>query len=210
MSASTYAEEPAPCGAASVRLATPDDHAAIRGVITAAYAQYEMAIGPEAYDRYLADLLDLTRHASHGPLVVAEVDGVVRGSAAFYPESAAQGLGWPAGWSGGRALAVHPDARGQGVAQALVAACEELAHLYGAPVFAFHTLELMSGAIRLYERLGYCRAPAYDRDLLPHFGVTAGPPLRAIAFQRTFDEAGQRPPRIIGIRAAAAATRSRR
>ncbi|GAA4698688.1 GNAT family N-acetyltransferase [Nocardioides conyzicola] len=193
MSVSTYVEEPAGCGAVTVRLATRDDHAAMRAVITAAYAQYEMAVGPEAFDRYLADLLDLDLHASHGPLVVAEVDGVVRGSAAFYPESAAQGLGWPAGWSGGRALAVHPDARGHGVARALVAACEELAHEYGAPVFAFHTLELMTDAIRLYERLGFVRAPAYDRDLLPHFGVTAGPPLRAIAYQRTFAATERRP-----------------
>jgi GNAT superfamily N-acetyltransferase len=145
-----------------------------------------MAIGPEAYDLYLEDLLDLDTHASHGPLLVAEVDGVVRGSGAFYPDSAAQGLGWPQGWSGGRALAVHPDARGLGVAQALVEACEELAHIFGSPVFAFHTLELMSDAIRLYERLGYVRAPEFDRDLRPYFGVTAGLPLRAIAYRRTF------------------------
>ena len=45
-----------------------------------------------------------------GSCMVAEVDGVVRGSGAFYPDASIQGLGWPSGWAGGRALAVHPQA----------------------------------------------------------------------------------------------------
>ena len=63
------------------------------------------------YRRYLADLLDVDRHARDGQLLVAEVDGVVLGSGAFYPDASIQGLGWPRGWAGGRALAVHPRAR---------------------------------------------------------------------------------------------------
>src|SRR3954451_1172954 len=122
MSLTMHVEQPAPCGCVRVRLAEADDLPAIRELILAAYEEYETAIGPDAYDLYLEDLLDLELHARNGPLIVAEVDGVVRGSAAFYPDAAAQGLGWPTGWAGGRALALHPAARRQGVAQALLEA----------------------------------------------------------------------------------------
>ena len=167
-----------------IRFADPSDHTAIREVINAAYRQYETAIGPDAFDNYLEDLLDLERHARNGPLVVAEVGGSVRGYGAFYPDIAAQKLGWPPGWAGGRGLAVHPAARGIGVAHALIGACEDLAYEYGAPVFAFHTLELMGDARGLYDYLRYVRAPEFDQDLRPHFGVTAGTPIRALAYRR--------------------------
>lgn len=166
------------------RLADHTDHAAIRELLEAAYGQYEMALGPDAFDAHLEDLLDLDRHAANGALVVAEIDGVIQGSAAFYPDIAAQKLGWPPGWAGGRGLAVHPSARGLGVAQALIATAEDLAVQHGAPVFAFHTLELMSDAISLYNHLGYVRAPEFDQDLRPYFGIVAGLPIRAIAFRR--------------------------
>ena len=193
---------PRACGSVVVRLAEPADYPAIRAVILAAYGEYETAIGPDAYDLYLEDLLDLELHARNGPLIVAEVDGVVRGSAAFYPDAAAQGLGWPSGWAGGRALAVHPAARRQGVAQALLEAAEGLAHEYGAPVFAFHTIDLMSGAIALYKDLGYRRAPEFDQDLRPHFGTTAGQPIQAIAFRRDLTTPGRarRHPHVTSLR----------
>ena len=191
MSLTMRDEQPAHCGSVVVRLAGPDDYPDIHAVILAAYGEYETAIGPDAYDLYLDDLLDLELHARNGPLIVAEIDGVVTGSGAFYPDVAAQGLGWPKGWAGGRALAVHPAARRQGVAQALLEAAEGLAHEYGAPVFAFHTIDLMTGAIALYKDLGYHRVPEFDQDLRPHFGTTAGQPIQAIAFRRDLTTPGR-------------------
>jgi predicted N-acetyltransferase YhbS len=96
---------------------------------------------------------------------------------------------------------VHPAARRQGVAQALLEAAESLAHDYCAPVFAFHTIDLMSGAIALYKALGYSRAPEFDQDLRPHFGTTAGQPIQAIAFRRDLTP-GQvrRHPRLTSLR----------
>lgn len=172
-----------------VRAATRHDHVAIRTVVAAAYEQYEPIVGAVLFRRYLDDLLDLDRHAHHGKLLVAEIDGVVRGSGAFYPDSSVQGVGWPQGWAGGRALAVHPDARRHGVAQALLAACERLARESGAPVFAFHTASFMSGAVGLYQRMGYARAPEYDRDLGAYLGTTNDSEMCALAFRRNLTDA---------------------
>ena len=55
-----------------VRPAEPADHPAIRAVILAAYGEYETAIGPDAYDLYLEDLLDLELHARNGLMIVEE------------------------------------------------------------------------------------------------------------------------------------------
>jgi GNAT superfamily N-acetyltransferase len=171
-------------GTVLVREAGAADRPAVRGLVTAAYAQYADVLPPALFRRYLADLLDLDRHAAHGVLLVADLGGRVVGSAAFYPDIAAQGMGGPAGWAGGRALAVHPAARGAGAAQALLAAFECRARAVGAPVFAFHTGGFMTGAIALYEELGYRRAPRYDLDLAAHYGVRTRTPVRSIAFRR--------------------------
>jgi|SRR6478752_5539629 ribosomal protein S18 acetylase RimI-like enzyme len=174
--------------AVHTRPASVRDYPAIRRIISAAYAQYEVPLGVLLYRRYLADLLDIDRHARDGQLIVAEVGGLVRGSGAFYPDSSLQGLGWPSGWAGGRALAVHPAARRDGVARALLAACERLARENQTPVFAFHTASVMTGAITLYERLGYCRAPEFDQDLATHFAVAPGRRVLALAYRRDLAE----------------------
>src|SRR5262249_13389462 len=96
-----------------VRPALTSDRPAIRAVVTAAYAPYAHVLGVGLFARYQADLLDLDRHECLGDLLVAEVDGVVRGSGTYYPEAAEEGVGWPRGWATGRGLAVDPAARGQ-------------------------------------------------------------------------------------------------
>jgi GNAT superfamily N-acetyltransferase len=168
-----------------VRDAGPADHAVIRDVLRTAYGQYVADIPRAVWDPYLADLLDLDRHARDGQLVVAVVDGAIAGYAAFYPDASAQGLGWPLGWAGGRGLAVHPDFRGRGVAATLLAELERRAQEAGAAVFAFHSSAFMTTAVALYERLGYCRAPQFDIDVNAHYGVTAAArPWPALAFLR--------------------------
>jgi GNAT superfamily N-acetyltransferase len=167
-----------------VRAATREDHADMRAVLRAAYAPYAPHLGPELFARYLADLLDLETHAAHGQLLVAEDHGRIVGTAAFYPDSFVQGFGWPPGWAGGRALSVHPDARGRGAAQALLAHVETLARLAGSRVFAFHTAEFMVDAVALYEHLGFRRAPDFDTDLGAHYGIRTDRSVVLIAYRR--------------------------
>jgi len=173
-----------------VRAAVPADYPAIREVVLAAYGQYAYLVAPDVFEPYLADLLDLEKHARNGRWLVVEADGQIQGSGAFYPDAAAQGYGLPAGWASGRALAVHPAVRGRGAARALLAAVECLAEDSGAPVFAFHTASFMTSAIALYERLGYQRAPELDYNWATQYGPSAQP-ITSIAFYRRLGNAPQ-------------------
>ena len=167
-----------------VRDAVPADYPAIREVLIAAYRQYADLLSLDIFSPYLADVLDLEKHARHGRLLVVEADGRVCGFGAFYPDAAVQGVGWPAGWASGRALAVHPAARGRGVARTLLATCERLAREAGAPVFAFHTASFMTDAITLYERLGFRRAPEFDFDLAARYSRFGAAPIMSITYLR--------------------------
>jgi GNAT superfamily N-acetyltransferase len=173
----------------TVRTAEPSDHASIRAVVRAAYGQYAQVLPIPVFDGYLADLVDLDRHASQGTLLVAEAGARIQGSAAFYPNTSVQGLGWPEGWSGGRGLAVRPGARGLGVARALIAESEQMARATGSPVFAFHTAAFMSAAVELYEHLGYQRAPEFDLDLAAHYGLAGLAHIPVIAYWRDLNAA---------------------
>jgi GNAT superfamily N-acetyltransferase len=170
----------------AVRPATTADHPEIREMLHAAYAPYAARIAPEVYERYLADLLDLDRHARDGELLVAEIDGRIAGYAAYYPDAALQHMSWPRGWASGRGLAVRPSARGRGVASTLITEVTRRARDSGAPVFAFHTSAFMTTAVALYERLGYERAPQFDVDVNAHYGVRAPIPWMALAYLRRF------------------------
>ena len=81
-------------------------------MLLAAYQQYATVMPPAVFGRYLAELLDVEARARVGRILVAEVGGRVVGTVTYYPDAAAEGLGWPAGWAGLRALGVEPGARG--------------------------------------------------------------------------------------------------
>ncbi len=150
----------------TIRVATDADTEAVRRVIAAAYAEFEVSLAPGLFTAYLSNLLDLDGRAASSVQLVADLDGEVVGAVTFYPDAgAATGFGWPTGWAALRALAVDPTHRGRGVGQLLVSACIERATASGAPAIGLHTADLMGSAIGLYERLGFGRAP--DLDIRP-------------------------------------------
>jgi GNAT superfamily N-acetyltransferase len=167
-----------------IRDAVPADYPAIRGVVIAAYRRYAPPIARDVFLPYLADLLDLEKHARLGRLLVVEADGHICAYAALYPDASLQGLDWPPGWASGRGLAVHPAARGLGAARALLATLERLAREAGALVFAFHTASFMTDAVALCERLGYRRAPKFDFDMAARYGGFGALPIKSIAYLR--------------------------
>jgi ribosomal protein S18 acetylase RimI-like enzyme len=69
-----------------------------------------------------------------------------------------------------RALAVRPEARGQGAGRALVDAVIERAASLGIRHLLLLTQSEMKTAHRIYEQAGFARLP--DRDLSPEPGIT--------------------------------------
>lgn len=166
-----------------VRDARPGDHDGLRELLAAAYDQYAGAVAVRAlFDRYLADVLDVDGSPEASTLI-AEADGRLAGTARFYPAGAVPYL--PAGWAWVRAVGVRPDLRGAGVARALMADCVRRAADGGAAVLSLHTMAFMADAVRLYERLGYRRAPELDIDVARHYGV--GGEMVALAYRLTVE-----------------------
>ena len=67
-------------------------------------------------------------------------------------------------------LAVNPAARGRGVGQALVELCLRRSRELGYAGVRMSSMDRMTSAHRVYERLGFARAP--DDDWSPEPGVT--------------------------------------
>ena len=150
-----------------IRTATPADRGTIARLTLAAYREYATIMAPAAWSALdgavrasLVDDTGVTR-------LVAEVDGTIVGSAALYaPDSAAYGdLAAIAPWPEVRLVAVDPEARGRGVARALVDECIRRARASGATALGLHSSHSMRTALHLYARMGFVRDP--ERDFQP-------------------------------------------
>lgn len=164
--------------------AGPGDYHSARAVLIMAYAEYQTVLPDPVFAAYIQDLVDLERRAKHSQLLIARRRGRAVGVVSFYPDACDQGVGWPEeGWGGVRALAVVPQARGLGVAEALMNACMDRARAADAPALALHTADFMEAASRFYRRLGFRRAPHFDFDV-PDSAANNHPPVTARAYVR--------------------------
>lgn len=97
--------------------------------------------------------------------LVAEMDGKIVGSVALFPAKmdAYKGLtDEKQDYPEIRMLAVSREARGKGVARALVNECIQRAKGKGYRSIGLHTADFMEDAIDLYSRLGFERLTQYD------------------------------------------------
>ena len=148
---------------AAIRLADGDELAAIAAIFTPALARYRGNGADAILEAYLAELLDVRSRFDVAETYVALDGTAIVGSIAFYADVVLEGWSsFPAGWAGFRALAVHPVARGRGVGVTLVERCLERAREVGAPALGIHTIAVLDDAVRLYERVGFVRTPAFD------------------------------------------------
>ncbi len=147
-----------------IRDARPGERDVIRVLTERAYAEYATTMSPAAW-RGLSQAVSAAL-ASDAPAewIVAERDGAVVGSVVLYPpsEDAYHGLAKRTTSPELRLLAVPPESRGLGIARMLVDECVRRARRSGAKEIGLHTSESMQAAMRLYERLGFQRAPEYD------------------------------------------------
>jgi ribosomal protein S18 acetylase RimI-like enzyme len=154
-------------------------HAEIRRLLRAAYAGYAATVPAAVFPVYLADVLDIT---ADGATVLAAVEGVtVVGTARLHLHPTTVELPTAAAYV--RGVAVRPDLAGAGIARALMASCADRARAAGATSLYLHTTSFMTRAIRLYEGLGYRRAPECDTDSGEHYGLAVDPPLQALAYR---------------------------
>jgi ribosomal protein S18 acetylase RimI-like enzyme len=120
-------------------------------------------------DPYAPHLLDAEARAVDGELLVAEVDDQLAGTVTFCPEGSSFSEVAGPGEGEFRMLAVAPAARRRGVAEALVHACISRSRQLGYTAVVLSSLPVQTDAHRLYERLGFRRAP--ERDWAPRPGI---------------------------------------
>jgi len=129
-------------------------------------------------DGYVRELVDTARRAREAEVWVAVEDGPERdpeggqvlGAVTFCPVGSAYREIGRDGEGEFRMLAVSPAARGRGIGRALVELCMWRASELGYAGIRMSTMDRMSSAHRVYERLGFTRAP--QDDWSPEAGVT--------------------------------------
>jgi ribosomal protein S18 acetylase RimI-like enzyme len=144
-----------------IKAARPDEYAFLGELTVRAYGTLPGRDHP-AHRGYEPHLRDVAGRAERSVVLVAELDGVPVGTVTYVsgpgpdaetddPEAAEI-----------RMLAVAPEARGRGVGEALVRACIARARTDGRRRLVLHTRLEMAAALRLYDRLGFVRAPGLD------------------------------------------------
>lgn len=152
-----------PLPAVVVRALEPgDDHAAVGRIVQAGYFDLPGYPHEEHYDEEIA------RVAHRDPasiVVVATLDDRIVGCltyAAEHTNTDAEHDDPDAATF--RFFAVDPSAQGRGVGESMVRWVFDRARADGKSRVHIHTLTMMLGAQRLYERLGFVRVPADDED----------------------------------------------
>jgi ribosomal protein S18 acetylase RimI-like enzyme len=120
---------------------------------------------------YAPKLRDARARAVAAEVLVAvdAADDTLLGCVTFAPPGSPWGDIARDGEAEFRMLAVDPAARGRGAGEALVLACVNRARALGVRQLVMSTQQSMTGAHRIYERIGFRRTP--DRDWSPIPGV---------------------------------------
>ena len=184
-----HADEPIP-----IRPARAHELREIAALFAAALEPYRASGSDWILDSYLAELVDVRPRFEEAEVLVAEHDGRVVGTIAFYADVRHEG--WsnlPAGWAGFRALAVAPRMRGAGIGKALVRRCIERTRDIGAETLGIHTISLLTDGVRLYERLGFVRCPEFDLRAADIFPSENADEMVALAFRRDVESRDQAP-----------------
>jgi GNAT superfamily N-acetyltransferase len=147
-----------------VRDARPDERGALQALTLAAYEEFAATMAPSAWAALRRALLSALGTDQPVERIVAERDGRLVGSVLLFPpaRNAYDGAVAQIDWPEVRLLAVAPESRGQGVGAALMDECVRRARQTGATALGLHTSESMKAALRMYERMGFVRAPEYD------------------------------------------------
>ena len=157
-----------------LRDARASDRGAIEAVTLSAFQEYAASM-PNRWEDYRQSILAALAAVQPAAQIVAEQKSEIIGSVLLYPKGTVIAIPGRAPitliWPEVRLLAVAPAAQGQGVGAALMQECVHRARHSGARALGLHTSDIMNAAMRLYERMGFQRAPELDFEPAP--GVTA-------------------------------------
>ncbi|HZM78451.1 MAG TPA: GNAT family N-acetyltransferase [Candidatus Limnocylindrales bacterium] len=149
-----------------IRVATPDDFAAIGELTVAAYRGDGQTRSGHAYEPVL---LDAAGRFSAGTLLVCASEEGVLGAVLFVEAGSEFSELSREGEAEFRMLAVAPWAQRRGVGEALANACLRRAREKGCHSVVISVRDFATDAQRLYKRMGFVREPSLDWS--PYEGV---------------------------------------
>jgi predicted N-acetyltransferase YhbS len=143
--------------AVEIREIRPDEADALADLTVRVYE----AIGATEGGEYIPHLRDVAGRMETCTVLVAVEDGVVIGGVAYVPGPGEWSDRAQEGEAEFRMLVVDPEHQGRGTGEALTRACIDLARRAGRDLVIL-SQRSMTAAHRIYDRLGFVRAP--DRD----------------------------------------------
>lgn len=151
-----------------IRAAEPTEYDELGEITAQAYLRDGLLTFGEA-DWYLGELRDVAKRAAAAEVLVAVEQDRLLGGVTHVPSPGPMADLARPGEAEIRMLAVTHEARGRGVGQALVQACVDRSSAAGDRTgIVLSTQPLMHTAHRIYERLGFRRAPERDWNPIPN------------------------------------------
>lgn len=143
-----------------VREVRPAEYEDAGRVTALAYREF-VGSGEASWEAYLERIADVATRAKIASVLVAVDDGRILGSATVELDARIDDDDSPLAPDEAhvRMLGVHPDARGRGVARALMDACFSRARAAGRTRLTLNTTNRMTAAQRMYESMGFHRLP---------------------------------------------------
>ena len=151
-----------------IRPAAAAEYAAVGELCVAAYAPF---LDGDA--DYMATLRDAAGRAAAAELLVAAEDDRLLGTVTFVPDGGPLGEIATPEEAEFRMLAVDPSAQGRGVGLALTQRVLDESRRRGKAGVVCSSLAEMRAAHRIYERLGFRRAPSRDWSPVPGVDLLA-------------------------------------
>jgi ribosomal protein S18 acetylase RimI-like enzyme len=149
-----------------LRDARRDELDKVAALLGAVYGVFREHFPPDAWERYIGEIVDVRSRLGESELIVAERWDRLVGTIGFYPDASRATLErWPEGWGSIRTLGVCIDARCTGVGEALARECVRRARQRRLRAVGLHTASYLQAATRLYQRLGFRRAPDFDIEI---------------------------------------------
>lgn len=162
-----------------VRNARPEEFQEVGQLLVNTYSQIDGFPKKEEQPDYyslLANIGQFTRRPATELLVAVAPDGRLAGCVVYFSDMQYYGSGGTAtqekNASGFRLLAVDPDFRNKGIGKLLSIACIQKARKDRNEKLVIHSTKSMKVAWKMYEKLGFERAPELDfqQQDLPVFG----------------------------------------